>query len=111
MRTHETARPAARSSGAGAFALACGSIRANLYIVNNVAVKAHYLSSNLAAFELTGLLADRRVLRGLGAVQSAWPEHSVWVRAAFDRGDFLVRQDGTVWFWSGEEAERLAEGG
>lgn len=73
-----------------------------MYIVNNVAVTAHTLSSKLAAFQVSGVRPDRAASRALGSIDASWPEHYFWARAAFERGD--------VWFFEGEEAERLAEG-
>jgi len=81
-----------------------------MYIVNNVAVTAHTLSSKLAAFQVSGVRPDRAASRALGSIDASWPEHYFWARAAFERGDFLVRSNGDVWFFEGEEAERLAEG-
>lgn len=90
--------------------LAPAAVWARMYIVNNIAVTVHTFGSTLAAIQVVGVSPDRAASRALGSIDASWPEHFSWAMRAFDRGDFLVRRDGSVWFFEGEEAERLAEG-
>lgn len=75
--------------------------------MNNVAVRAHALSSTLAAIEV----ASPGCLVGvaLATAVHAWPERACWIREAFDRGDFVSTRSG-VWFFDGPAGEALALG-
>ncbi len=79
-------------------------------MLNNIAVTVHTLSNRLAAIQVVGVRADNSAGRALGSIDASWPEHYFWARAAYERGDVLVRSTGDVWFFQGEEAEALAEG-
>jgi hypothetical protein len=74
--------------------------------VNDVAVRAHNVNSNLVAFEVAAPGAS--VPACLATAVKAWPEYSCWLWAAFERGDFAQRS-GATWFFQGEAGEALAD--
>jgi hypothetical protein len=78
--------------------------------MNNVAVRAHNINSNLVAFEVAP--AAPTLAGSLATAQHAWPERAMWLRAAFERGDYrrTAVAPGVFagWFFSGEAGEELA---